>query len=76
MMLSELHKQFAIKGVAASSTLKHRSAIVGLIDQASDDDDFFDVFEAGVSTLETDEWLVGAIETYVARFGDDRQNFP
>ena len=64
MMLSELLKQFAIKESLPHQLLKHRSAIVGLIDRASDDEDFFDVFEAGMSTLEIDEWLVGAIETY------------
>ena len=64
MMLSELLKQFAIKESLPHQLLKHRSAIVGLIERASDDDDFFDVFEAGMSTFEIDEWLVGAIETY------------
>ncbi len=44
--------------------LSHRSSISALIERASLSDDFFPVFEAGLSELEEGEWLSGAIDTY------------
>lgn len=63
-ILSELLATFTVERDLPANLLAHRGAVRDLVERALASDDFFAVFESGLTDLRNEDWLATAADTY------------